>query len=144
MIAPKLIDVRALVGRIKARDETRDEIRCEAMSTSLESKKKEVLKLKNPQINNEDIEKVLIQLVGAVRKIGYLLKCLIMVLVFFGLTLVIGELCTSMSFNEIKKQENMFRLPAEYVMQMGNFFYSTKFRRFYSTKVYSAILLLYF
>ena len=79
LIARKLIDVRAL----GARTEARDEIRCEATSISLESTQKKILKLKNPQINNEDIEKIVIQLVGAVRKIGYLLKCLIMVLVFF-------------------------------------------------------------
>ena len=92
MIAQKLIDVRALVARIEARDETRyeirDEIRCEAKSTSLESKKKEVLKLEKLQINNEDIEKILIQLAGAIREFGYLLKCLTVVLVFIGLALV--------------------------------------------------------
>lgn len=79
-----MIDVRALAARIEARDETR----CEATSTTLESKKKEVLKFKNPQINNEDIEKILIQVVGAVREIEHLLKCLILVLVFFGLALM--------------------------------------------------------
>lgn len=89
MIARKLIDVGALVARIEARDETRDEIiRFEAPSTALESKNKEVLKLEKPQINDEDIEKILVQLVGAVRKIGYLLKCLIVILVFFGLALI--------------------------------------------------------
>ena len=80
------------VARVDARDETRneirDEIRCEATSNYLESKKKEVSKFKNPSINNEDIGKILSQLVGAVKKIGYLLKCLIVVLVFFGLALV--------------------------------------------------------
>jgi hypothetical protein len=83
-----LVDVRALLARIEDRDETRDYIRCEATSSSLESKKKEVCKLEKPQINNEDIEKILIQLVGAVMEIGYLLKCLIVVLVFFGLALL--------------------------------------------------------
>ena len=59
------------------------------MSTSLESKKKnEVCKIENPQINNEGIEKILIQLVGAVMEVGYLLKCLIMVLIFCGLALL--------------------------------------------------------
>ena len=84
MIARKLIDVRALVARIEAKDETRceirDEIRQEATPTSLESKKKnEVCKIENPQINNEGTEKILIQLVGAVMKVGYLIKCLIVV-----------------------------------------------------------------
>jgi hypothetical protein len=88
LIAQNLVDARALLARIEARDETRDDIRCEATSSSLESKKKEVCKLEKPQINNEDIEKILIQLVGAVMEIGYLLKCLIVVLVFFGLALL--------------------------------------------------------
>lgn len=92
MIERKLLDVRALLARIEDKDKTRDEIgdeiRCEATSTSLESKKEEVAKLKNPQINNEDIENILIQLVGVVREIGYLLKCLIAVPVFFGLALL--------------------------------------------------------
>ena len=65
-----------------------EKIRCEATSSSSESKKKEVCKLEKPHINNEDIEKILIQLVGAVMEIGYLLKCLIVVLVFFGLALL--------------------------------------------------------
>ena len=58
------------------------------MSSSLESKNKEVCKLEKPHINNEDIEKILIQLVGEVMEIGYLLKCLIVVLLFFGLALL--------------------------------------------------------
>lgn len=56
------------------------------MST-LESKK-EVCKLEKPRINNKAIEKILIQLVGTVMEVGYVLKCVIVVLVFFGLTLV--------------------------------------------------------
>ena len=88
MIARNLIDARALVARIEARDETRYDIRCEAMSSSLESKKKEVCKLEKPHINNEDIEKILIQPVEAVAEVEYLLKCLIVVLVFFGLALL--------------------------------------------------------
>lgn len=79
LIAQKLIDVRALIARIEAKDETKceiiGEIRGEASSTSLESKKKnEVCKIKNPQINNEGIEKILIQLVGTVMEVGYLLN----------------------------------------------------------------------
>ena len=86
MIARNLVYARALLARIEARDESRDDIRCEATSSSLESKKREVCKLEEPQINNEDIEKILIQLVGAVMEIRYLLKCLIVVLVFFDLS----------------------------------------------------------
>ena len=60
----KLIDAHALVARI----ETRDETICEATSISLESNKKEVCKIEKPEINNEDIKRILIQLVGADRK----------------------------------------------------------------------------
>ena len=41
------------------------------------------------QINNECIEKALTQLKGAVMEVGYLLKCILVVLVFFGLTLLV-------------------------------------------------------
>ena len=58
------------------------------MSTSLEPNIKEVCKLEKPQINNEDIEKVLVQLMEAVMEGAHLLTCLIVVLVFFGLALV--------------------------------------------------------
>ena len=67
-----LLHVRALVPRIEARDETSalvariaatHETRCEeAMSTSLHSNKEEECKIEPPQINNECIEKALIQL----------------------------------------------------------------------------------
>ena len=67
MIVQNLIDACALVARIEARDETR----CEATSNLSESKKK-VCKIEKPQINNEGIEKILIQLVGAVMKVEYL------------------------------------------------------------------------
>ena len=82
-----MIDVRALVARIEARDETR----CQLTSNLLESKKKEVCKLEKPieRINNEDIEKILIQLVGAVMEVGYFLKCVIVILVFFGRAVVV-------------------------------------------------------
>ena len=86
MIARKLIDVRALVARIEAKDETRCEIRKEIRAES--KKKNEVCKIENPQINNEGSEKILIQLVGAVMEVGYFLKCLIVVLVFFGLAIL--------------------------------------------------------
>ena len=58
-------------------------------STSLYSKKKEARKIEPPQINNECIEKALIQLTGAVIEVGYLLKCLLVVLVFFGLAILV-------------------------------------------------------
>ena len=91
MIERNLIDVRALLSRIEANDAAacaiREETRGEATSTSLEPKKKnEECKIKNPQINNECMEKILLQLVGAVMEVGYLLKCLIVVL--FSLVLL--------------------------------------------------------
>ena len=94
MIERKLIDVRALFSRIEANDAAacaiREESRGEATSTSLEPKKKnEECKIKNPQINNECIEKALIQLTGAIIEVGYLLKCLLVVLVFFGLAILV-------------------------------------------------------
>ena len=67
-------EISALVDtptRIEARHETRCK---EAMSTSLHSKKKEAHKIEPPQINNECIEKALIQLTGAVMEVGYLLE----------------------------------------------------------------------
>ena len=72
------------------RIEARHEIRCEeATSTSLHSKKKEARKIEPPQINNECIKKALIQLTGAVMEVGYLLKCILVVLVFFGLAFLV-------------------------------------------------------
>ena len=65
--------------RIEARHETRCE---EATSTSLHSKKKEARKIEPPRINNECIEKALIQLTGVV-------KCILVVLVFFGLAFLV-------------------------------------------------------
>ena len=84
-----LDEISALVDtptRIEARHETRCE---EATSTSLHSKKKEARKIEPPQINNESIEKALIQLTGAVMEVGYLLKCILVVLVFFGLAFLV-------------------------------------------------------
>ena len=86
MIERNLVDVLALLASIEARDETsalvdrieaRHETRCEeATSTSLHSKKKEARKIEPLQINNECIEKALIQLIGVVMEVGYLLvKC---------------------------------------------------------------------
>ena len=91
LIGQNLIDARALV----ARNKTRDEIICEAMSISLEFKMKKLYKIKNPQINNEGIEKILIQLMKVVMKVvmevvmevGFLLKCLIVFFILFGLVI---------------------------------------------------------
>ena len=95
LIERNLVDVLALLASIEARDETsalvdtptrieaRHETRCEeATSTSLHSKKKEARKIEPPQINNECIEKALIQLTGVV-------KCILVVLVFFGLAFLV-------------------------------------------------------
>ena len=82
MIERNLVDVLSLLASTEARDEisalvdtptrieARHEIRCEeAMSTTLHSKKKEARKIEPPQINNECIEKALIQLTTGVDKI---------------------------------------------------------------------------
>ena len=95
MIERNLVDVLALLASIEARYETsalfytptrieaRHETRCEeATSTSLHSKKKEARKIEPLQINNECINKALIQLTGVV-------KCIIVVLVFFGLACLV-------------------------------------------------------
>ena len=100
MIERNLVHVRALLAIIEVVDETsalvarleaRHETKCEeATSTSLDSKKKEARKIEPPpQINNECIEKALTQLKGAVMEIGYLLKCILVVLVFFGLAFLV-------------------------------------------------------
>ena len=85
MIGRNLIDIRAHVDRIEANDAAacaiREETRGEATSN-------EECKIKNLQINNECIEKTLIQLTGAVMEVGGLLKCLIVVLVFFGFVIL--------------------------------------------------------
>ena len=89
MIERNLVDVRALLADIEARYETRCE---EATPTSLHSNKKEARKIEPPQINNECIEKALIQLTGVVMEVGYLLvvvKCILVVLVFFGLAFLV-------------------------------------------------------
>ena len=103
LIEHNLVDVLSLLASIEARDEisalvdtptrieARHETRCEeATSTSLHSKKKEARKIEAPpQINNECIEKTLIQLIGAVMEVGYLLKCILVALVFFGLAFLV-------------------------------------------------------
>ena len=99
MIEHNLVYVRALLASIRARDETsalvdkieaRHETRWEGPTyTSLHSKKKEARMIEPPQINNECIEKALIQLTRAVMEVGYLLKCILSVLGFFGLTFIV-------------------------------------------------------
>ena len=82
LIERYLVDVLSLLASTEARDEisalvdtptrieARHETRCEeATSTSLHSKKKEACKIESPQINNECIEKALIQLTTGVVKI---------------------------------------------------------------------------
>ena len=95
LIECNLVDVRSLLASTEARDEisalfdtptrieARHETRCEeAMSSSLHSMKKEARKIEPPQINNECVKKALIQLIGVV-------KCIIVVLVFFGLAFLV-------------------------------------------------------
>ena len=89
MIGRNLIDVDALLRRIEGNDVAACATRGEATSTSFEPKmKKEECKIKNPQINNERMEKILMQLVGAVMEVENLLKCIRVVLVFFGLAIL--------------------------------------------------------
>ena len=89
MIERNLIDVRALLSTIQGNEAAACATRGEATSTSLEPKKKnEECKIKNPQINNECMEKILVPLVGAVMEVGNLLKCIIVVLVLFGLAIL--------------------------------------------------------
>ena len=86
LIECNLVDVLALLASIYARLETRCK---EATSTSLHSKKKEARKIEPLQINNACIKKILIQLTEAIMKVGYLLKCLFVVVVLFGLTILV-------------------------------------------------------
>ena len=79
-------ETSALVARLEARHETRSE---EATSTSGLKKKGGCQIESPPQINNECIEKALTQLKGAVMEVGYLLKCILVVLFFFGLALLV-------------------------------------------------------
>ena len=100
MVGRNLVDVRALLASIEvvnetsalvARLEARHETRCEEEATSASGlKKKGGCQIEPPpQINNECIEKALTQLKGAVMEVGYLLKCILVVLVFFGLALLV-------------------------------------------------------
>ena len=79
-------ETTALVARLEARHETRSD---EATSTSGLKKKGGCQIESPPQINNECIEKALTQLKGAVMEIGYLLKCIFVVFIFFGLALLV-------------------------------------------------------
>ena len=99
MIERNLVDVRALLASIEAVDETsalvakleaRQETRCEEATSTSGLKKKGGCQIEPPpQINNECIEKALTQLKGAVMEVGYLLKCILVVFVFFGLALLV-------------------------------------------------------
>ena len=100
MIERNLVHVRALLASIEAVDETsalvarleaRHETRCEEEATSTFGlKKKGGCQIEPPpQINNECIEKALTQLKEAVMEVGYLLKYILVVLIFFGLILLV-------------------------------------------------------
>ena len=83
-----LDEASALVARLEARHETR----CEEEATSISGLKKKggcQIEPPPPQINNECIEKALTQLKRAVMEIGYLLKCILVLIVFFGLALLV-------------------------------------------------------
>ena len=89
LIERNLIDVSALLSTIEGNDAAVCATREEATPTSLKPKMKdEESKIEPLQINNECIEKALIQLTGAVMEFGYLLKCILVVLVFFGLAIL--------------------------------------------------------
>ena len=98
LIERNVVHVRALLASLEALDETsalvarleaRHDTTCEeATSTSGLKKKGGGNVVPPPQINNECIEKALIQLKGAVMEIGNLLKCILVVLVFFGLAIL--------------------------------------------------------
>ncbi|KAE8775298.1 Phosphatidylinositol-4-phosphate 5-kinase 2 [Hordeum vulgare] len=89
LIERNLIDISALLSTIEGNDAAACATRGEAPSTSLEQKmKNEESKIKNPQINNECMEKILLQLVGAVMEVRNLLKCILVVLVFFDFAIL--------------------------------------------------------
>ena len=91
MIERNLVHVRALLASIEAVDETsalvakaRHETRYEEATSTSGLKKKGGCQIEPPpQI--KCIEKALTQLKGAVMKVGYLLKCILVVLVFLVL-----------------------------------------------------------
>ncbi|KAF7007583.1 hypothetical protein CFC21_022511 [Triticum aestivum] len=85
LIARNLLDVGALVAR--------DEAREDAMFKFEEEEKKEVCKLKpvgkRNNVVNQEMEKALIGLTGAVKEVVFLLKCVFFLVVFFGLVLLV-------------------------------------------------------
>lgn len=94
MIERNLVHVRALLASIEDVNETsaliaKLEARHEATSTSGLKKKGGCQIEPPPQINNECIKKALTQLKRAVMEVGYLLKCILVVLIFFGLALLV-------------------------------------------------------
>ena len=99
MIERNLVHVRALLASIEAVDETsalvarleaRHETRCEEATSTSGLKKKVGCNIEPPpQINNECIEKALTQLKGAAMEVGYLLKCILVVVIFFGIALLV-------------------------------------------------------
>ena len=99
MIERNLVHFRALLASLEAVDETSalvtrleasHDTTCEKATSTSGLKKKGGCNVEPPpQINNECIEKALTQLKRAVMKVGYLLKCILVVLVFFGLTLLV-------------------------------------------------------
>ena len=99
MIEHNLVDVRAVLASIEAVNETsalvarleaRHDTTCEEATSTSGLKKKGGCQIEPPpQINNECIEKGLIQLKRAVMEVGHLLKCILVVLIFFGLTLLV-------------------------------------------------------
>ena len=89
LIERNLIDVSALLSTMEGNDAAACATRGEATSTSLKPKmKNEESKIKNSQINNECMEKILLQLVGAIMEVGNLLKCILVVLAFFGFAIL--------------------------------------------------------
>ncbi|KAI4992990.1 hypothetical protein ZWY2020_007303 [Hordeum vulgare] len=74
-IERNLIDVSALLSTIEGNDVAACATREESTSTSLKPKmKNEESKIKNPHINNECMEKILLQLVGAIMEVENLLN----------------------------------------------------------------------
>ena len=87
-----LDETSAFVARLESRHDTtceeatRHDTTCEEATPIFGLKKKGGGNVvPPPQINNECIEKALTQLKGAVMEVGYLLKCIIVVLVFLAL-----------------------------------------------------------
>ena len=100
MIERNLVHVRALLASIEAVSETsalvakleaRHETRSKEVTSTSGLKKKGGCQIEPPppQINNECIEKAQTKLKGAVMEVGYLLKCILVVFVFFGLAFLV-------------------------------------------------------